>query len=129
MISTTAIVSNHATTTTTTTTLASSDEEIYDLEQQLRFLDAAIAPLAGKSKKKLAKVEEELANCNFLIDSGIGSKADQLGLRKTKRQLRQRRIKFWDELEALPALEIERKEAIRQLNAARRLHGILLNDE
>ena len=120
MISTTTIANDHATTT---------DEEIYDLEQQLRFLDDAIAPLAGKSKKRLAKLEDELANCNFLIDSGIGSKADQAGLRKTKRQLRQRRIKLWDALEALPALETERKEVIRQLNAARRLHGILLNDE
>ena len=117
MISTITVTNNHATT--------SSDDEIIDLEQQLQLCDDAIAPLAGKAKKKLAKIEDELANCNFLIDSGIGSKADQAGLRKTKRQLRQRRIKLWDELEVLPSLEIERKELVRQLNAARRRHGIV----
>ena len=88
------------------------NDEIYDLEQQLRLLDDAIEPLANKAKKKLAKIEDELTNCNFLIDSGIGSKSDQVGLRKEKRQLRQRRIQLWDELKALPTLERERTEVI-----------------
>ena len=119
MLSTTTIANNN-------NVNSSSDDEILDLEQQLRLLDDAIVPLAGKAKRKLAKIEEELTNCNFLINSRIGSKADQLGLRKTKRQLRERRIRLWDELEALPALETERKEVEQQLHAVRRRHGILL---
>jgi phosphomevalonate kinase len=104
---------------------AKANEVIFDdLKQQIRLLDAAIAPLRGKAKKKLAKIEDEL-NCNFLINTGLGSKDDKAALRKTKRQLRERRIKLWEELKVLPSLEEERHEAVRQLNALRRRHGIL----
>jgi hypothetical protein len=96
------------------------------LNQQIRLSDhAAIAPLRRKAKKKLAKIEDELANCNLFINTGLGSKDDKAALRKTKRQLPEHRIKSWEELKVLPSLEEERHEALRQLNALRRRHGIL----
>ena len=65
-----------------------------DIEQQIRLLDEEIAPLQNKTKKKLDKIEDEIASTNFLIDSGIGSKADKLALRNKKKELRQRRVKL-----------------------------------
>mmetsp|Transcript_21447 Transcript_21447/g.36538 ORF Transcript_21447/g.36538 Transcript_21447/m.36538 type:complete len:117 (-) Transcript_21447:61-411(-) len=109
-----------------TLSIRSADGAIFDLEQQINLLDSKISPLRNTVQKKLDKIEDEIANCNFLIDSGIGSKSDKAGLRKTKRQLRQSRIKLWDDLKYLPALEEERRELVRELNAMRRRHGILL---
>ena len=91
------------------------------------MLDEQIESLR-KTKRKLAKVEDELANCNFLIDSGIGSKADKTALRQTKRQLRQRRIQLWEKLEPLPVLQAERRELDRDLDGLRRRYGILIDD-
>jgi hypothetical protein len=123
MISPTSIAINSI---TKSKNAAAADDAIFDIQQQILLLDAVIAPLRGKSKKKLAKIEDELENCNFLINTGLGSKDDKAALRKTKRQLRDRRIKLWDELKGLPVLEEERHEAVRQLkNALRRRHGIL----
>jgi len=101
------------------------DDAIFDLEQQISLLDEAIAPLYNKTKKKLNKIENEISNCNFLIDSGLGSNSDQAALRTTKKQLRQSRIKLWEELKVLPALEEQRQEMDRQLFALRRRHGVL----
>lgn len=95
-----------------------------DMEQQIQLLDQAIQPLR-KAQTKLQKLEDELANTNFLIDSGIGSKADKAALRKTKRQLRDRRIQLWKQLEALPALLDERKTLVHDLDVLRQRHGIL----
>ena len=81
--------------------------------------------LSAKAQTKLQKLEDELANTNFLIDSGIGSKADKAALRKTKRQLRDRRIQLWKQLEALPALLDERKTLVHDLDVLRQRHGIL----
>ena len=108
-----------------TINLSLRSSAIFNLEEQLRFLDNEIAPLKkGKTKKKLDKIEEELKNCNFLINSGLGSKADQAELRKNKRQLRQRRIKIWEELKILPSLKEEKKELEIQLSALRRQAGV-----
>ena len=96
-----------------------------DIEQQILLVDKEILPLR-KAQKELAKVEEEITNTNFLIDSGIGSKADQKALASTKKQLRQRRIKLWGKLEALPALKEERRDLVIQLDVLQRQHGLLL---
>ena len=97
------------------------------MEQQIRVLDEQIESLR-KTKRKLAKIEDELANCNFLIDSGIGSKTDKTALRQTKRNLRERRIQLWRKLEPLPALQAERRELDRDLDGLRRRYGILIDD-
>ena len=96
-----------------------------DIEQQILLVDKEILPLR-KAQKELAKVEEEITNTNFLIDSGIGSKADQKALASTKKQLCQRRIKLWGKLEALPALKEERRDLVIQLDVLQRQHGLLL---
>lgn len=104
-----------------------SDPEIavaVDLERQIASVDKAIAPLL-KLKKKLAKVEEELANANFLIDSGIGSKSDQKALRKSKKDIRQRRVALRSQLEVLPGLQEERRDLAHQLDVLRRRYGLL----
>lgn len=95
-----------------------------ELEQQINVVDEAIRPLR-KVQKKLAKIEKEIANTNALIDSGVGSRADKAALRQTKRDLRQRRFQLWEQLDALPKLEEERKELLHQLDILRRRHGIL----
>lgn len=95
-----------------------------DLEQQIAMLEEAIAPLR-KLQKKLQKIEDELANTNYLIDSGIGSKKDKAALRQTKRELRERRITLWKRLEALPALVEERQNLRHQMEILRRRHGFL----
>ena len=105
----------------------SASGAIVDIEQQIRLIDQQIESLR-KAKRKLAKIEDELSNCNFLIDSGIGSKADKTALRQTKRQLRQRRIQLWEKLEPLPALQAERGDLSRDLDGLRRRHGILIDD-
>ena len=102
-----------------------SDALLVDLEARIHLLDHEITPLTTTTKKKLDKIEDEIANCNFLIDSGLGSKKDQAELRKTKRQLRQRRIRLWDELKVLPTLKKEKVELERQLIALRRQLGVL----
>ncbi|CAB9499647.1 expressed unknown protein [Seminavis robusta] len=102
-----------------------SDSEVITLKKAILDLDNMVAPLRTKTQKKLDKIEEEITNCNFLIDSGLGSKKDQAELKKTKRQLRNRRVKLWDELKALPDLEGERKELQIQLKDLRRRYGIL----
>ena len=96
----------------------------FDIEQLIQLVDIEILPLR-KAEKELNKVEDEIANTNFLIDSGIGSKTDQKALSKTKKVLRQRRVKLWAKLEALPALIEERRDLVHQLDALRRRHGIL----
>lgn len=101
------------------------DNTITDLEQQIASVEAAILPLRTMTTKKLNKLEKELSNCNFLMDSGIGAKSDQAALRKTKRQLRTRRIQLWKDLEVLPSLEAERDEILRQLVDYRRRHGVM----
>lgn len=101
------------------------DNTITDLEQQIASVEAAILPLRTTTTKKLNKLEKELSNCNFLMDSGIGAKADQAALRKTKRQLRTRRIQLWKDLEVLPSLEAERDDILRQLVDYRRRHGVM----
>ena len=101
------------------------DAAMVELETKIRLLNDEITPLMTKTKKKLDKVEDEIANCTFLIDSGIGSKKDQAELRNTKRQLRQRRIKLWDELKVLPTLQDEKTELEHQLEALRRRFGVL----
>uniref|UniRef100_A0A7S3LA37 Uncharacterized protein n=1 Tax=Amphora coffeiformis TaxID=265554 RepID=A0A7S3LA37_9STRA len=95
-----------------------------DLEQQISLVDQAILPLR-KAQKKLQKVEDEISNTNFLIDSGIGTRSDKASLRQTKKQLRQRRVQLWEQLEALPALLEKRQELLHQLDILRRRHGIL----
>ena len=97
---------------------------VIDLEQQIALIDAQIAPLR-KTAKKLAKLDDELERANLLIDSGVGSKADKASLRKTKKELRQRRVQLWQQLEALPALLEERQDLLHQLEILRRQHGIL----
>jgi len=57
-----------------------------EVEQRMQDLDHKIRPLL-KEKKKLTKIESELANVNFLIDSGIGSKAEQKALRQEKKKI------------------------------------------
>ena len=105
-----------------------SDKTMMDLVEAIRNVTDEITPLRTRTQKKLNKVEDEINNCNFLIDSGIGSKADQAELRKTKRQLRQRRIKLWDELKPLTGLQEEKIELERQLEALRRQLGISSDD-
>ncbi|CAB9507662.1 expressed unknown protein [Seminavis robusta] len=105
-----------------------SDSTIAELEKALMDLDNMITPLQTKTQKKLNKIEEEITNCNFLIDSGLGSKKDQAELRKTKKSLRSRRVKLWDEMKALPALEEEREDLVTQLKELRRRYGILDDD-
>ena len=95
-----------------------------DLEQQISMVDQAILPLR-KGQKKLQKVEDKIANTNFLINSGIGSRSDKAALRQTKKELRQRRVQLWEQLEALPAMLQERQELRHQLDVLRRRHGIL----
>ena len=95
-----------------------------DLEQQIARVEEAIAPLR-KLQKKLQQIEDELANTNYLIDSGIGSKKDKAALRQTKRELRERRITLWKRLEALPALVEERQNLLHQMEILRRRHGFL----
>ena len=110
------------------TTIDNNDITMIDLVEAIRNVTDEITPLRTKTQKKLNKVEDEINNCNFLIDSGIGSKADQADLRKTKRQLRQRRIKLWDELKPLPGLQEEKVELERQVEALRRQLGISSDD-
>lgn len=100
------------------------DTQLMDLVDSIREVTNEITLLRTKTQKKLNKVEDEINNCNFLIDSGIGSKKDQAELRKTKRQLRQRRIKLRDELKPLAGLQEEKIELERQLQALRRRLGI-----
>ena len=96
----------------------------YDIEQQISLVDEAIRPLK-KLQKKLKKIEDELANTNDLIDSGIGSKTDKAALRKTKKEIRQRRVEVRKELEALPPLVQRREELVHDLDVLRRRHGLL----
>ena len=98
---------------------------IIDIEQQIRILDDTITPLL-RSKKQLKKIEDQITETNMLIDSGIGSKKDQVALKKTKRQLRDRRIELWNILEPLPTLKKERTDLIHDLDVLRRRHGIIL---
>ena len=109
----------------TTSSSTVVDATIAELEQRISDLEAEITPLRSLATKKLNKIEKELENCNFLMDSGIGSKADQAALRKTKRQLRNRRIQLWKELEVLPELEAEHKDLLHHLVDFRRRHGII----
>jgi len=95
-----------------------------EVEQRMQDLDHKIRPLL-KEKKKLTKIESELANVNFLIDSGIGSKAEQKALRQEKKKIRQRRVEARIKLEALPGLEEEHCELAHQLDVLRRRHGLL----
>ena len=95
-----------------------------DLEQRISLVEQAIVPLK-KLQKKLKKLEDDLANTNNLIDSGIGSRADKAALRQTKREIRQRRVEMRKELEALPALVQQREEFLHELDVLRRRHGIL----
>ena len=97
---------------------------IIDIEQQIRILDDTITPLL-RNKKQLKKIEDQITETNMLIDSGIGSKKDQVALKKTKRQLRDRRIELWNILEPLPTLKKERTDLIHDLDVLRRRHGIL----
>ena len=53
---------------------------------------------------------------------------DRIELRNTKRQLRQRRKKLWDELKPLPDLQETKIELERQLQALRRQVGIINDD-
>ena len=99
-----------------------------ELMEALRHVTDEITPLLYKTQKKLKKVEDEINNCNFLIDSGIGSKMDRIELRNTKRHLRQRRQKLWDELKPLPDLQETKIELERQLEALRRQVGIIDDD-
>ncbi|CAB9516778.1 expressed unknown protein [Seminavis robusta] len=105
-----------------------SDSAIADLEKSIVDLDNMITPLRTKTQKKLNKIEEEITNCNFLIDSGLGSKKDQAELRKNKKSLRNRHVKLRDEMGALPALEEEREDLVTQLKDLRRRYGILDDD-
>jgi hypothetical protein len=89
MISPTSIAINSITNSKNAT---AADVAIFDIQQRILLLDAVIAPtLHDKAKKKLTKIEDELDNCNFLINTGLGSKDDKAALRKTKRQLRDHR--------------------------------------
>ncbi|CAB9508873.1 expressed unknown protein [Seminavis robusta] len=106
-----------------------SDSDLINLEKAIKDLDNMISPLRTKTQRKLEKIEEEITNCNFLIDSGLGSKKDHAELKKTKRQLRNRRVKLRDELKALPTYEEERNELKIQLSDLRRRYGILVDDE
>ena len=118
------LVSDTSSTTSTNSSSSSSnaDNTMIELENAIRLLEDQITPLATKTQNK---IEDEISNCNFLIDSGLGSKKDQAALRKTKRQLRQRRIKLWDELKVLPSLKEEKTELERQLKALRRQLGVI----
>ena len=98
-----------------------------DIEQQISLLEIAIRPLK-KLQKKLSKLEDELANTNSLIDSGIGSKADKAALRQAKRDIRQRRVQMRKELEALPILVQQREDLLHDLDVLRRRHGILWHE-
>ncbi|CAB9504722.1 expressed unknown protein [Seminavis robusta] len=86
-----------------------------------------ITPLQTKTQKKLNKIVEEITNCNFLIDSilDLGSKKDQAELRKTKKSLRNQRVKLWDEMKAHPSLEEEHTDLVTELKDLRRRYGIL----
>lgn len=95
-----------------------------DIEQQISNVELAIVPLR-KAQKKLAKIEDEIANINFLIDTGIGSKKDKMALNKTKKDLRQRRIELWKQLETLPILEEDLGNLRHELDILRRRYGIL----
>lgn len=97
---------------------------VLKLEQQIENLDSQILPLL-KTQKKLDKLEKELERTNLLIDTGLGTAADKKDLRKTKRDLRQRRVQLWKTLEKLPALEEERRELAHQLDVFQRRHGLL----
>lgn len=104
------------------------DAQLQNIQQQIQLLDLAIGPLKTSTKKKLSKVEKEIKNSNFLIDSGLGSKRDQAALRNTKRQLRQRRIRLWEELKPLPDMEARRAELFQLLVGLQRQHGVLYDD-
>ena len=104
--------------------LRSHDCAMIDLEQQIRLLDEQIAPLVTKIPKKLNNINKKIDSCNFRLDSGL-SKADQVGIRQTKRELRERRSKLWAKLEVLPGFEEERRQLVTQLLDLRRRHGIL----
>ena len=121
------LISDTSSTTSTNSSSSSNnaDNTMIELENAIRLLEDQITPLATKTQKKLDKIEDEISNCNFLIDSGLGSKKDQAALRKTMRQLRQRRIKLWDELKVLPTLKEEKIELERQLKALRRQLGVM----
>ena len=95
------------------------------MEQEIEGLDGKIAALA-KTQKKLDKLEKEQARVNLLLDSGLGTATDMKELRKTKRDLRKRRVQLWEILEPLAALEEERRELAHQLAAFQRRHGLLL---
>ena len=96
---------------------------ILELEQQIQLLEDAINPLL-QAEKKLSKTEKEISKMNLLIDPGIGSASDKKALRNTKRQLRQRRVQLWEQLEALPVLQKERDDLVHDLHVLRRRHGI-----
>ena len=121
------LISDTSSTTSTNSSSSSNnaDNTMIELENAIRLLEDQITPLATKTQKKLDKIEDEISNCNFLIDSGLGSKKDQAALRKTKHQLRQRRIKLWDELKVLPTLKEEKIELERQLKALRHQVGVI----
>lgn len=97
---------------------------VLNMERQIECLDGKILPLR-KTQKKLDKLEKELARINLLIDSGLGTDSDKKDLRKNKREVRQRRVKLWETLEKLPALEEERRELAHQLDVFQRRHGLL----
>ena len=122
MLSRTASISlsNRSTTTIDDPAVAA----IVDIEQQIQLLDVTISDL-NKSKKQLKKLEDELSEMNMLIDSGVGTKKDQLALKKKKRQLRDRRIELWDILMPLPTFQNERSNLVHDLDTLRRRHGII----
>jgi len=95
-----------------------------DLEQRIKNVDEEIRRFLN-IKKKLGNIEDELANANLLIDSGIGSKSDQKALRQTKKEIRQRRVELRNKLQTLPGLQEERSEIALQLKILRRSHGLL----
>ncbi len=99
-------------------------DAMLDLEQRIRLLDSEIAPLRNKATKKLQKIEAKLTETNLLLDSSLGTADDKAALRKTKRELRERRIQLWRKLEVLPTLELERSELEREMEELQRRHGI-----
>lgn len=116
------------TSSTSSVTTNDADNNMIELEKAIHLLEDKITPLTTKVQKKIDMIEDEIANCNFLIDSGLGSKKDQAALRKKKKQLRQRRVKLRDELKVLPSLKEEKIQLERQLRALCRQLGVIDDD-
>lgn len=98
--------------------------KMLQLEDKVASLDKEIQ-LLHKVTKSLAKLEDELQQTNFLIDSSIGSKESKTALRKAKKKLRRRRVNLWDKLAPLQGLETERAQTIHDLDDLRRRIGVL----